>query len=86
MPTTGGREPRLAVIGLGKLGAPMAAVFAAKGYDVIGVDLNPANVEAINNGRAPVEEPQLHLHRRLPGRHAASDGQRRGGAAQHRQR
>lgn len=49
----------LSVVGLGKLGSPMAAVFAAKGYQVIGVDLNPTCVEAINAGRAPVPEPQL---------------------------
>jgi UDPglucose 6-dehydrogenase len=50
---------KLSVIGLGKLGAPMAAIFAAKGFDVVGVDLNPGYVAAINAGRAPVEEPQL---------------------------
>ena len=59
MPVTGSREPRLAVIGLGKLGAPMAAVFASKGYDVIGVDLNRDYVESLNHGRAPVDEAQL---------------------------
>jgi UDPglucose 6-dehydrogenase len=50
---------RLSVIGLGKLGSPMAAVFASKGFDVIGVDLNQAFVDAINAGRAPVDEPDL---------------------------
>lgn len=50
---------KVAVIGLGKLGAPLAAVLASKGHDVIGVDMNPAFVEAINEGRAPVVEPQL---------------------------
>lgn len=49
----------VSVIGLGKLGAPMAAVFAAKGYQVVGVDVNPHPVEAIAAGRAPVPEPQL---------------------------
>jgi len=52
-------RPRLSVIGLGKLGAPMAAVFGAKGFEVIGLDLNPAFVAAINDGRAPVQEPLL---------------------------
>lgn len=37
----------------------MAAVFGAKGYEVVGVDLNEGFVTAINQGRAPVEEPQL---------------------------
>lgn len=49
----------LAVVGLGKLGAPTAAVFAKKGFDTVGVDLNPALVSAVNAGRAPVEEPHL---------------------------
>lgn len=49
----------IAVIGLGKLGSPLAAVLADKGHRVIGVDLNPNAVTAINAGRAPVTEPGL---------------------------
>lgn len=49
----------LSVIGLGKLGAVMAAVLADKGYRVVGVNRNPHYVEAINEGRAPVAEPGL---------------------------
>ncbi len=47
------------VIGLGKLGAPMVAVFASKGHNVIGVDVNEKYVEALNEGWAPVEETGL---------------------------
>ena len=50
---------KISVVGLGKLGSPIAAVFAAKGYDVVGIDTNPVFVEKINNHVAPVEEPQL---------------------------
>ena len=50
---------RVSVVGLGKLGAPIVAVLAAKGYDVVGIDSNPAFVEKINNHTAPVEEPGL---------------------------
>ncbi len=32
---------KLAVFGLGKLGAPLAAVLAHKGHQVVGVDVNP---------------------------------------------
>jgi UDPglucose 6-dehydrogenase len=49
----------LSILGLGKLGAPMAACFAAKGFRVIGVDQDPQKVDAINNGKAPVFEPGL---------------------------
>jgi UDPglucose 6-dehydrogenase len=49
----------IAVFGLGKLGAPLAAVLASKGHNVIGVDVNPALVATINQGRVPVPEPGL---------------------------
>jgi UDPglucose 6-dehydrogenase len=50
---------KISVVGLGKLGAPLAAVFASKGFQVIGTDVNPACVAAVNAGRAPVDEPGL---------------------------
>jgi UDPglucose 6-dehydrogenase len=50
---------KISIIGLGKLGAPMAAVMAHKGNTVVGVDVNPAFVEAIQHGRPPVSEPGL---------------------------
>src|SRR5262245_37127915 len=50
---------KLSVIGLGKLGAPLAAVLASKGHSVIGLDVNPEFVSAVNNGRAPIRERGL---------------------------
>jgi len=47
------------VIGLGKLGSPLAACLAAKGLTVVGVDNDPRKVDAINLGRALVSEPGL---------------------------
>jgi UDPglucose 6-dehydrogenase len=49
----------VSVIGLGKLGASMAAGIASRGHDVIGVDINQAAVDAVNAGRAPVQETGL---------------------------
>jgi UDPglucose 6-dehydrogenase len=49
----------VSVIGLGKLGSPMAACFAARGFRVHAVDLDAAKVDAINKGLAPVHEPGL---------------------------
>ena len=49
----------ISVVGLGKLGAPLAAVLADRGHHVIGVDNSPDTVKAINEGRAPVQEPGL---------------------------
>jgi UDPglucose 6-dehydrogenase len=50
---------RVSVVGVGKLGACMAAAIASKGYPVIGVDVDPKVVAALNDGRAPVYEPGL---------------------------
>ena len=50
---------RIAVVGLGKLGAPLAAVLASKGNKVLGIDVNPDAVRLLNDGLAPVEEPGL---------------------------
>lgn len=50
---------RIAVVGLGKLGAPLAAVFASKGHEVLGVDVSPEVVRLLSDGRAPVDEPGL---------------------------
>jgi len=47
------------VVGLGKLGAPLAAVLARAGFDVVGVDLNEHVVAALNEGRSPYREPGL---------------------------
>jgi UDPglucose 6-dehydrogenase len=50
---------KVAVIGLGKLGSPMAASIAARGIAVIGADLDSTKVENINRGEAPVIETHL---------------------------
>jgi UDPglucose 6-dehydrogenase len=49
----------VSVIGLGKLGAPMAGCFATRGFQVIAADLDPQKVEAINRGVPTVHEPGL---------------------------
>ena len=56
---TSGTLPRVNVVGLGKLGAPLAAVLASRGFDVIGLDVNKALVDAMNAGKMPIIEPQL---------------------------
>ena len=50
---------KISIVGLGKLGAALAAVLASKGHNVIGVDVNPSYVLAINEGRGPVRETGL---------------------------
>src|SRR6185295_9519969 len=50
---------KISVIGLGKLGTPLAAVLASKGHAVIGMDVNPDYVRLLASGKAPVEEPGI---------------------------
>ncbi|MEZ6139790.1 MAG: nucleotide sugar dehydrogenase [Zavarzinella sp.] len=49
----------VAVIGLGKLGASMAAGMASRGFNVVGVDISQHAVDAVNAGKAPVQETGL---------------------------
>jgi len=47
------------VLGLGYIGLPTAALIASKGMYVTGVDINPAIVDLVNNGKVHIVEPDL---------------------------
>src|SRR5215813_4065038 len=47
------------IVGLGKLGASMAAGIASRGHQVVGVDVSRSAVERVNAGHAPVQETGL---------------------------
>src|SRR5437667_11896801 len=50
----------IAVVGLGKIGLPLAVQYARHGRSVIGCDINPLVVEKINAGQSHIqEEPEL---------------------------
>ena len=53
------RLPRITVFGTGYLGATHAVAMAELGFDVIGVDTDPAKVEALAAGEVPFYEPGL---------------------------
>jgi len=55
------RSAKLAVIGLGYVGLPVAALFAKKSFRVVGVDIKQDRVDLINSGISPIEgkEPGL---------------------------
>ncbi|MFN3816880.1 UDP-N-acetyl-D-mannosamine dehydrogenase [Brevundimonas sp.] len=51
----------VAVVGLGYIGLPTAAVMARAGHRVIGYDIQPAVVASVNAGRSHLVEPGLDL-------------------------
>ena len=54
-----GRPLKLSVLGTGYLGATHAACMAELGFEVVGVDVDPAKVAELTEGRAPFFEPDL---------------------------
>ena len=44
---------RITVVGMGKIGLPLAVQYAKKGHTVFGADINPKTVELINSGTEP---------------------------------
>jgi UDPglucose 6-dehydrogenase len=64
----------ISVMGLGKLGSPLSACFAARGFRVTGVDVDRNRVDAINRGVPPVHEPGLpELMKESEGRLSATE-------------
>ena len=49
----------IAVLGLGRVGLPIASVFSTKGIRVIGVDINEERLSSIKNGKCPFYDPVL---------------------------
>lgn len=54
----------ITVVGLGKIGLPLAVQFASKGHRVLGADVNPAVVELVNAGTEPFPG-EAHLQEKL---------------------
>jgi UDP-N-acetyl-D-mannosaminuronic acid dehydrogenase len=46
----------VAVVGLGRVGLPLALSFADRGLEVLGVDVDPARLAAVRDGRMPFAE------------------------------
>src|SRR5208337_665272 len=46
---------KIAVIGLGYVGLPLSLQFARSGVEVLGLDIDPAKVAALNEGRSYIK-------------------------------
>ncbi|MCU0607200.1 MAG: nucleotide sugar dehydrogenase [Candidatus Edwardsbacteria bacterium] len=59
------KRARIAIIGLGYVGLPLAVEFAKAGYPVVGIDLDRAKVDAVNAGRNYIMDVDGQLLRKL---------------------
>jgi UDP-N-acetyl-D-glucosamine dehydrogenase len=50
------RSARIAILGMGYVGLPLAAVFAEAGFDVVGIDPHAAKVETLNKGTSYIQD------------------------------
>jgi GDP-mannose 6-dehydrogenase len=50
---------KISVFGLGYVGCVSAACLASRGHEVLGVDVNPAKIDLIARGQAPVVEERI---------------------------
>jgi len=55
---------KVTVVGLGKIGLPLAVQYAGGGHEVLGVDTDPRVVDQVNAGRVPFPG-EAHLPERL---------------------
>jgi len=53
------REVSIAILGLGRVGLPLATVFATRGIKVKGIEINQKMVESIRNSKCPFYDPPL---------------------------
>lgn len=51
----------VAMVGLGYIGLPTAAIIASRGLQVIGIDINQKSVDIINQGKVHIVEPDLDI-------------------------
>ena len=58
---TGVSRKKISVLGLGYVGLPVSAAFASRGFDVVGIDVQPSVVDVINSGRIHIVEPDLDM-------------------------
>lgn len=50
---------KLSVIGTGYLGATHAAAMSSLGFEVVGIDVDPAKIDLLSQGKVPFFEPDL---------------------------
>ena len=58
-------DRKIAVIGLGYVGLPLAALCARKDYQVVGLDLNEQIVASLNEGKCHIKDEAVEANNYL---------------------
>jgi UDP-N-acetyl-D-glucosamine dehydrogenase len=66
------KTARLAVVGLGYVGLPLAVEFAREGFPVVGIDIDARKVEKLNRGISYIPDVATEDVKRLVGKHKFS--------------
>src|SRR6516162_5211394 len=46
------RTAKIGIVGMGYVGLPLALLFSDRDFAVIGLDIDPAKIQALNNGKS----------------------------------
>ena len=66
-------QKKVAIIGLGYVGLPLACLCAKKGYKVIGIEINQTKVDLVNEGKNPIKDEYIDLNLRKGMNEATTD-------------
>ena len=61
------KSAKIAVVGLGYVGLPLAVEFANAGYKVTGIDLDESKIKAINSGSNYIEDVKDKILKKVVG-------------------
>src|SRR3712207_151888 len=67
------REARIGIVGLGYAGLPLALGFAESGFEVTGIDVSAARVDAVNSRRSYLVDVPAERYDAVEGKLSATD-------------
>jgi UDP-N-acetyl-D-glucosamine dehydrogenase len=60
------KTAKIAIIGLGYVGLPLAVEFGKAGFGVTGIDISPRKVKLINTGKSDIADTEMNARSEAP--------------------
>jgi UDP-N-acetyl-D-glucosamine dehydrogenase len=68
------RSAKIGIVGMGYVGLPLALLFSERDFPVTGLDIDPAKIQALNQGKSYIYRiPETEIARARAGKFSASD-------------